>query len=143
MTDVKLDPPVVALFKDVFARLTPDSNMPLTELYSADVVFEDPLHRIEGLDTLTEYFNHLNSKVESVEFAFGQQIVSGGEGAITWVMTIRTRRPRQTIIVPGVSVIRFGDRITSQRDYFDVGAMLYERLPLFGWVLRRIKRLVG
>jgi hypothetical protein len=143
MTNATLEQPVITLFKSVFARLTPDSDMPLADLYSADVVFEDPLHRIEGLDALAAYFARLNAKVESAEFVFGAQVVGEAEAAVTWVMTIRTRRPRQTIVVPGVSVLRFGDRITSQRDYFDVGAMLYERLPLFGWVLRRIKRLVG
>jgi hypothetical protein len=127
----------------VFARLTPGTTMPLADLYAADVVFEDPLHRIEGLDALAAYFARLNARVEYAEFAFGQQVVSSGEAALTWVMTVRTRRPRQTIVVPGVSVLRFGDRITAQRDYFDVGAMLYERIPLIGWLLRRVKRLVG
>jgi len=138
------DAPLVAMFKQTFARLTPDTVMPLPELYAPDVVFEDPLHRIEGLAALTAYFARLNAKVESAEFVFGTQVVGESEAAIEWVMTIRTRRPRQTIVVPGVSVLRFAaDRITSQRDYFDVGAMLYERLPLFGWMLRRLKRLVG
>ena len=143
MTDPMPDVPLIATFKKVFARLTPDSKMPLADLYAPDVVFEDPLHRLEGLDALVAYFDRLNAKVEYAEFAFGQQVVSEGLAALTWVMTVRTRRPRQTIVVPGVSVLRFGDRVTHQRDYFDVGAMLYERLPLFGWFLRRIKRLVG
>jgi hypothetical protein len=143
MTEVAHEPPVIALFKEVFARLTPESEMPLAELCATDIVFEDPLHHVRGLDALVAYFKRLNAKVESVEFAFGQQVVSAGEAALTWVMTIRTRRPRRTIVVPGVSVLRFGDRITHQRDYFDVGGMLYERLPLLGWVLRRVKRLVG
>ena len=137
------EPSSVALFKRVFARLTPDSVMPLADLYAAEVVFEDPLHHIVGRDALAAYFTRLNARVESAEFAFGTQVVAAGEAALTWTMTVRTRRPRQTIVVPGVSVIRFADRITHQRDYFDVGAMLYERLPVLGWVLRRFKRLVG
>jgi len=47
------------------------------------------------------------------------------------------------IVVPGVSVIHFGEKVTAQRDYFDVGAMLYERLPLIGWLLRWVKRMVA
>ena len=137
------EPSAVTLFKQVFARLTPDTVMPLADLYAAEVVFEDPLHRIVGLDALAAYFARLNARVEFAEFAFGTQVVTAGEAALTWTMTVRTRRPRQTIVVPGVSVIRFGERVTHQRDYFDVGAMLYERLPVLGWVLRRLKRLVG
>lgn len=142
MTD-QGEPESVVRFKRVFARLTPDAVMPLAEVYATDVVFEDPLHRVEGLPALAAYFARLNARVESAEFAFGTQVVGDGGAALTWTMTVRTRRPRQVIVVPGVSVLRFGDRVTHQRDYFDVGAMLYERLPVLGWVLRRFKRLVG
>lgn len=117
--------------------------MPLAELYGADVVFEDPLHRIVGLDALAAYFARLNARIESAEFVFEDQIAGDGEAALTWTMTVRTKRPRQTIVVPGVSVIRFAERITHQRDDFDVGAMLYERLPILGWMLRRFKKMVG
>ncbi len=137
------EPQLIGRFKRVFARLAPDSVMPLAELYADGVVFEDPLHQITGLPALTAYFSRLNARIESAEFAFGTQVVADGEAALTWTMTVRTRRPRQTIVVPGVSVIRFGDKVTHQRDYFDVGAMLYERLPVLGWMLRRLKRLVG
>jgi len=143
MTAEGTEPPLVTLFKRVFARLTPDTQMPLAELYAPDVDFEDPLHRIVGLDALAKYFDKLNKRVVSAEFVFGTQVVAATEAALTWEMTVRIRRPRQTIVVPGVSVLRFDERITSQRDYFDVGAMLYERLPLLGWLLRKVKRLVG
>jgi limonene-1,2-epoxide hydrolase len=137
------EPPPIRLFKRVFARLTPDAVMPLADLYAPDIVFEDPLHRMEGLSALDAYFTRLNARVESAEFVFGTQVVADGSASLTWTMTVRTRRPRQTIVVPGVSVLRFGEKVISQRDYFDVGAMLYERLPVFGWVLRRVKRLAG
>jgi limonene-1,2-epoxide hydrolase len=136
-------PQPISLFKSMFARLTPDTVMPLADLYAKEIVFEDPLHRIVGLEALAAYFTRLNARVEFVEFAFGTQVVAADKAALTWTMTVRTRRPRQTIVVPGVSVIAFTDRITHQRDYFDVGAMLYERIPLFGWMLRRLKRMIG
>jgi limonene-1,2-epoxide hydrolase len=138
-----VEPQPIHLFKTVFSRLAPDTVMPLAELYVEDVVFEDPLHRVVGRDALSAYFTRLNRRVEFAEFTFDTQVVASGQAALTWTMTVRTLRPRQTIVVPGVSVLHFTDRITHQRDYFDVGAMLYERLPLFGWVLRWVKRLVG
>ena len=45
--------------------------------------------------------------------------------------------------VPGVSIIRYEDKIYSHRDYFDLGAMLYEQLPLLGGLIRMIKRKLG
>lgn len=136
-------PPVVALFKQVFARLGPDSVMPLDRLYAPDVVFEDPLHRLVGRDAVAAYFARLNARVESAEFAFTGEVLGTGTAAMTWTMTVRTRRPRKVIVVPGVSVLVFDDLVTAQRDYFDVGAMLYEQLPGVGWLLRWVKRQVG
>ena len=45
--------------------------------------------------------------------------------------------------VAGVSIIKFNDKIYSHRDYFDLGAMLYEQLPLFGSMTKFIKRKLG
>jgi hypothetical protein len=36
-----------------------------------------------------------------------------------------------------------GEKIIRQRDYYDAGQMIYEHLPLLGWVVRGIKRRVG
>ena len=45
--------------------------------------------------------------------------------------------------VPGISAIHYGNKIYSRRDYFDLGVMLYERLPLIGWLILIIKRNLG
>jgi len=42
-----------------------------------------------------------------------------------------------------VSHVAFEERVTYQRDYFDAGAMVYEHVPLFGWIVRWIKRLLA
>jgi hypothetical protein len=47
----------------------------------------------------------------------------------------------QELTLEGISQLRFADRrIIYQRDYYDLGAMLYEHLPLVGQVVRGIKR---
>jgi hypothetical protein len=40
----------------------------------------------------------------------------------------------------GVSIINFTDgRITSQEDFYDMGAMTYEHIPLLGGAIRVVK----
>ena len=75
--------------------------------------------------------------------SFDDQVLSANAAALAWTMTLRTRRPRRVIVVPGLTLLRFGALITSQRDYFDVGAMMYERIPLVGQLLRLLKRAVA
>jgi hypothetical protein len=65
-----LEPQPVVLFKEVFARLTPETQMPLTQLYAAEVTFEDPMHKIVGLEALAKYFARLNARIQYAEFVF-------------------------------------------------------------------------
>jgi hypothetical protein len=134
------EPAPVQLFEEVFARLGPTTEMPIDELYDPEVEFMDPFHQIRGRNNLAAYFRRLNARAESVTFEFTDRVVEKDRAALSWVMTAHTKRPRQTIVLSGMSLLRYTDRIVSHRDYFDVGAMLYERLPVLGRVLRWIKR---
>jgi limonene-1,2-epoxide hydrolase len=133
-------PAPVLRFKRLFERLDPEVPMPLEEVYAPAVRFEDPLHRVEGIEALRTYFNRLNARILSAEFVFGEEVVAQGGAALSWTMTVRLRRPRQTVVVEGLSLLRFEERITWQRDYFDVGGMVYERLPLLGGLLRTLRK---
>ena len=43
-------------------------------------------------------------------------------------------------VVQGVSEIHFENNlVTYHRDYFDMGEMVYERIPIFGWITKKIK----
>jgi limonene-1,2-epoxide hydrolase len=131
---------LVTLFKQSFARLDPKTELPMARLYDPNVVFEDPFHKVHGREALTACFKKLNSNVEYATFEFTNEIVTCNSAVLTWVMTLRTLFPKQTIVVPGVSMLNFTNRIISHHDYFDVGAMMYERLPLLGRLLRWIKK---
>ncbi len=47
---------IIEDFTQIYQRLNKDNLELLTDLYSADITFIDPLHRIEGIDNLTVYF---------------------------------------------------------------------------------------
>ena len=53
-------------------------------------------------------------------------------------------RAGDTIRVEGASYLRtHNGKIYYHRDYFDMGAMLYEHLPLLGRIVQRIKKRLG
>lgn len=70
--------------------------MRLDELYTPDVRFEDPLHRLEGLDQVRQYFTRLNAGL--VEGRFGQAL--GGESAtmVPWPMHLALKRIRRPVV---------------------------------------------
>ena len=112
----------------------------------SNVVFEDPAHRIEGSDALLEYFVNLFENVEQCEFEIHNQHQSDNTGFIVWTMLLRhpkLNRSKQ-VQVDGVSQIAFKDaKVSYHRDYFDLGSMLYEQLPVLGAVVKKIKAGLG
>jgi hypothetical protein len=51
----------------------------------------------------------------------------------------KTFDKHNTVEVNGSSLIRFGEKIHFHRDYFDAGALIYERVPVLGKVIQSIK----
>lgn len=134
--------PLVTRFQDVFQALRHDTLYLLDDVYAADIGFEDPLHKVNGLEALREYFARLYEGVESVNFEYGEVIEAPGQAMLTWTMHMvhRRLRPGETLRLPGASHIRFASRVHYHRDYFDAGALLYERIPLLGRVVRAVRR---
>ena len=131
-------------FLQLFRALRHDTLHRLDEVYDERILFEDPLHRIEGRDALRAYFDRLYAGVESIDFAYGELMREPGQAMLTWTMQLRHRRLRagELLTLPGASHLRFADRVHYHRDYFDAGALVYERLPLVGGVVRAIRRRV-
>lgn len=130
-------------FAYAFAALDAHNLNRLGELYSADLLFTDPLHEIRGLPAMNRYCAQLYTRVSDLHFDFhGFDPVRKGEGYLRWNM--RYRHPRlnggQPIQVQGCSHLRWHSKVYYHRDYFDAGALLYEQLPLLGRVIAWLKR---
>ncbi|WP_259754939.1 nuclear transport factor 2 family protein [Pseudomonas sp. GCEP-101] len=126
-----------------FAALDATSLHRLDELYSQNIRFQDPLHRVDGLADLRRYFAGLYANVQELRYDFhGFDEVAPGQGYLRW--TLHYRHPRLAggarVAVEGCSHLRWGERVEFHRDYFDAGALLYEHLPLMGSVIRWLKR---
>ncbi|MFM7841669.1 MAG: nuclear transport factor 2 family protein [Nitrospira sp.] len=133
--------PQVELFKSTFNSLTSANVALLDNLYASNVVFADPFHHIAGLPALRAYFLRQYEGVIRCTFTFEEQVVQRGTAMLTWTMHLEHARisKGETIHLPGASHIRFTDKVTYHRDYFDAGEFLYERLPVVGGLIRAIK----
>ena len=130
-------------FATEFAALDASNLVRLSELYSDDVLFRDPLHEVRGLSALQRYLAEMYANVGRLDFDFhGFDQVCDGEGYLRWTMHFRHPRLRggAMISVDGCSHLLWWDKVYQHRDYFDAGAMLYEHLPLMGGVIAWLKR---
>lgn len=119
----------------------------LDTLYAQEVVFEDPVTRVESLAALKKYYGHAYKKVKSIHFDFLQIVEQGTTAVAPWIMTISVQglNKDQPYKVKGVSILVFNEKglAISHRDYVDLGEMIYEKLPLQGFVIRKIKQLLA
>ncbi len=127
-------------FKDNFKDLQQADWSKLGEIYANDIVFRDPVHELRGLVVLEDYFTTLCADLNGCRFEYLDQVASDNAAYLKWVMHFKhPRLGNQAIDVRGVSHIRWSEKIEFHEDFYDLGAMLYERLPVLGNVTRWLK----
>ncbi len=114
----------------------------LDQIYAEDVVFVDPLHRIKGLETLKAYFKESCSNVTYCRFIFTEEITSERSTCLKWRMEYSHSAIKNNarLELVGTSIVQFSEgKVTSHEDFYDMGSMLYEHIPLLGGAIRMIK----
>jgi hypothetical protein len=114
----------------------------LEDIYADDVIFTDPLHKISGVVALKEYFKSICSNLTYCQFTFTDEIVDKKSACLKWQMEYshESLKNNARLTLTGVSLIHFlDDKITLQEDFYDMGAMTYEHVPLLGSAIRVVK----
>jgi len=133
---------VIEKFVKAYTQLSKHNLSNLKDLYHTDVIFEDPAHQVIGWKNLYDYFTRLFESVNDCGFEVHDTLFEQDKAYIQWTMTFNHPRiaggkPRT---VKGCSRLEYQDgQVIKHRDYFDMGEMLYEGIPLLGSIICRIK----
>jgi len=130
-------------FISVYRELGVNNLTSLNQIYHPNIEFRDPLHLVHGLDDLLRYFDSLYANLAHCVFNIDNVFSSANQAAIYWTMTYRHPKLNQgrDIVVEGHSYLLEQDnKVIMHRDYLDVGAMLYEHIPLLGLAVKTVKR---
>ena len=115
----------------------------LEPMYSPDVVFIEPAGKIVGREALFEHFRGSLRDLIECHFQFDptMEFIAEGKAYLAWSMTFRHSRLRggDQITVNGISLLLFDHRINFHRDWFDLGAAVYEHIPVLGAAVRFAK----
>ena len=134
-------------FLTIFNELDHTSLNRLDTIYHPDIRFTDPAHTLKGLPALKDYFAALYENVRSIRFFFDARMMTGNQAFVTWTMALSHPRLAggRTVSVDGCSHLTFASdgRVTVHRDYFGLGAMVYEHLPVVGGLIRTVKKRLG
>lgn len=129
-------------FIDIYQRLSVDNLELLAKIYHPDVTFQDPMHEIHGFDELNQYFHALYENLISCRFEITQVITQDDQAAVYWQMSYQhpSLNRGKTVVVEGNSMLKgLGDKVIYHRDYLDLGAMLYEHIPVIGRLTKWVK----
>ena len=133
---------IVENFCLYYKEFNQDSIAGLDSIYDRNAVFEDPIGKVEGLNDLKRHFSKMMSNVSYCRFEITDVVANDGQAFITWTMSFAHPKlnGRKEITVTGVSEIKFDERITYHRDYFDVGSMFYEQVPILKTIIQALKK---
>ena len=128
----------LGLFVELDVQGAPTSAR-LAELAARDVRFKDPFNDVRGYTALGRILQHTRRQVTGVRFRVTDRAWSGDSAYVKWSMTGRVAVLGDWQ-VEGISEIRFGvdGRVESHVDYWDAAEQFFGRLPVIGWLLRRI-----
>ena len=140
---------------ELFNRLNPKRQNPinelvalqleLSELASANIRFEDPFGSIVGTEALSRYLLRFSKQVPELKFELLRQGWDGDDCLVLWRFSGQSRwfgDQQGQWCFDGVSRIEFDQQgyILSHTDYWDAGAAVYQRLPILGRLIGRIRR---
>lgn len=136
---IEKDP--ISVFKQFYRHFDQHSLDMLEDIYAEDVTFSDPVHMIQGLGTLKSYFEGMCGNLSECRFEFIDEVIGDSNACFKWQMyyshpSLKSNAPLKLM---GTSFIEYSDKIDSHEDFYDMGAMLYEHLPILGSAVRLLK----
>jgi hypothetical protein len=107
----------------------PSSVEALRPLYAADMIFEDPLQRLQGLEPFLAMNRKLLKMAKVLRFELRGEGGDDREFFLAWRLVFKPKLG-PTAEVDGVSHIKSdGARIQSHVDYWDIASLLASLVP--------------
>jgi limonene-1,2-epoxide hydrolase len=134
--------PTLEKFHQFYRQLNSADLTGLDQIYRSDIEFIDPIHHIKGIEALNHYFENMMQDLIRCNFEIHQLSEQDQQAFVIWTMHFQHPRLNKsnTIHVDGVSQLKFDEQVFFHRDYYDVGAMLYEHIPLLGSIISGVRK---
>jgi len=118
-------------------------SVPLIEgIYTQDVEFVDPVHTLSGILALKAYFKRMAMNMLDYEMHYIEVIESEGCAHLSWEMTFahKSLNSGKPIVVRGMSLLKFTSKVYYHEDSYDLGALVYDHVPLLGKFTKFLKK---
>ena len=134
-------------FHQVYEDLLSIDMNQLESLYHKDIKFIDPITTHQGIAAVKDYFSQLLTSADICRFTIHSMLnctAAAGQPysyVVEWTMQLRLKNKTTMIHVDGVSMLKVCDgKIRYHRDYYDLGEMVYEHIPVLRRIIHYIKK---
>ena len=130
-------------FKHFYQQLNDKDISGLPDVYASDIEFIDPIATHYGLPDVTNYFAKLFKSTRSCSFDIKNVHGTGPNSyVVEWQMCFVSKKlsKHNEISVDGVTMLKtHNNLVVYHRDYYDMGQLVYENIPLLGRIVKKIK----
>lgn len=106
--------------------------------YHQDLVFQDTIQRIVGIEAFTAMCNRLTKRTEQLNMEIVSIAQNGNVILFDWVMTMMFKKYPSTPLYGSTKLIISDDGfILEQRDYYDLWGDIFNNIPHFNRMYRR------
>ena len=143
---------VITRFRELYKDLANVKPQDLERVYHEKIVFDDPVTTHSGLVDVKRYFANLLENATSCKFTIHQildcdknneQHSDSIDHVVIWTMESSSKvlKKGKTLRLDGTTMLRIeDDLIVYHRDYYDLGQMIYEHIPILSFVIKAIKK---
>jgi limonene-1,2-epoxide hydrolase len=106
--------------------------------YHENIVFEDCIQKIEGIDEFTAMCGRLTARCEQLNMEIISLVMDSRQVFFQWKMIMRFNKYPPTPVY-GCTMLTIGEdnRIVYQRDYFDLWGDIFNGIPYFKRAYRK------
>jgi limonene-1,2-epoxide hydrolase len=109
--------------------------------YHPDIVFQDPIQRIDGMKEFIALCERLAKRCENLQMVILSIAQNSNTILMDWIMTMTFNKYPSTPVYGSTTLKLHNDgRIIHQRDYFDLWGDIFNGIPYFKKPYRRFMR---
>lgn len=140
--EVLFKPITIEIVKELWSKTYNTDGKPdwshIFPYYDKDIVFQDTIQRIEGIEAFTEMCNRLTKRthqlnMEIVSIAQNENII-----IFDWIMTMMFKKYPSTPMYGSTKLtISAEGKILQQRDYYDLWGDIFNNIPHWNKMYRK------
>jgi limonene-1,2-epoxide hydrolase len=106
--------------------------------YHKNIVFQDTIQRIEGIDNFIAMCNRLTQRTKQLNMEIVSIVQNDNTIIFEWIMTMMFKKYPSTPLYGCTKLLISDDNfILQQRDYYDLWGDIFNNIPRFGKMYRR------